>query len=219
MTVLDAYTYVQDGLNKLSTNSGENIPKNNFVRAFNAVQYQWVEDRVKLNELNKIRIDEIQQLVSNSVLEAPSKKTQYYEFTLPQNYYHYIRSYTDLNGCSLDNWLVKEGDINVLLSDEFWKPSKEWGETICTLGQDKLKVYYDDFSIKRINLTYFRYPIEINMEDGYPDVNGSPTVNVDPEFKGSSLIEILNLTIQHLAGIINDQNRYTIFSNKVQSHT
>lgn len=219
MTVIEAYTYVTDSINKLSSNSSENIPKNNFVRAFNAVQFQWVEDRVKLNELNKIRIDEIQQLMVNSELTSPKKRDQYFEFTLPANYYHYVRSYSDLKGCGLDNWLVKEGDINVLLSDEFWKPSKEWGETICTLGGDKLKVYYDDFTVNKVNLIYFRYPIEINMDDGYPDVNGNPTVNVDPEFKGSSLIEILNMTVQYLAGVIDDPSRYNVFTQKVQTHT
>ena len=218
MTVTEAYVYVTDAVNKLSSNSSENIPKDTFVRAFNALQYQWVEDRVKLNGLNTVRIDEIQQLLVTSELKG-KKKDQYYEFSLPDNYYHYIRSYSDVAGCSMDNWAVKEGDVNVLLSDEFWKPSLEWGETICTVGGDKLRVYYDDFNINQVTLIYFRYPIEINMKDGFADVNGTLTVNVDPEFKGSSLIEILNLTVQHLAGITDDVNRYNVFTQKVQTHT
>ena len=219
MTVLEAYAYVTNALNKLSSNSGQNIPKDVFVRFFNSVQYQWVEDRVKLNELNKIRIDEIQQLVTTVEIQSPTKKDQYYEFNLPTNYNHYIRSYSDLKGCGISNWLVKEGDINVLLNDEFWKPSKEWGETICTIGNEKIRVYYDDFTISKLNLVYYRYPVEINMADGFPDVNGNPTVDVDPEFRGSSLIEILNLTVQALSGNIDDVNRYNVYSQNVQSHT
>ena len=54
MTVNEAYLYFTNAVNKLSSNSGLNIPKAVFVSTFNAVQTQWVEDRVKMNELNKI---------------------------------------------------------------------------------------------------------------------------------------------------------------------
>lgn len=218
MTVNEAYLYFSNAVNKLSSNSGLNIPKAVFVSTFNAVQLQWVEDRVKMNELNKIRMDEIQQLLLDTK-HSVTKKDQYYEVNLPDNYYHYLRSYSYVGDCTLDNWLVKEGDINVLLSDEFWKPSLEWGETICTLGGNKLKVYYDDFIVKNVQLIYFRYPLDINMADGFLDTNGNPTVDVDPEFLGSSIIEILNLTAQQIAGEVGDGERYSVFSNKVQQHT
>lgn len=218
MNVNNCYLYVTELVNKLSSNSGLNIPKAVFVMIYNAVQNQWVEDRVKMNELNKIRIDEIQQLVVDTPLNA-TKKTQYYESTLPADYYHYVRSYSLVNDCNLDNWLVKEADVNVLLSDEFWKPSLEWGETICTLGNNKIKVYYDDFTVKKVNLIYYRYPIEINMADGYTNTAGVLNTDVDPEFLGSSIIEILNLTAQTLAGVAGDAERYSVLTNKVQSHT
>lgn len=218
MTVKEAYLYFTNAVNKLSSNSGLNIPKAVFVSTFNAVQTQWVEDRVKMNELNKIRMDEIQQLMVSTKLNV-KKEEQYYTIDLPENYYHYLRSYSYVGDCTIDNWLVREGDINVLLNDEFWKPSLEWGETICTLGGNKLKVYYDDFAIKNVNLIYYRYPVAINMADGYLDTNGQPTVDVDPEFLGSSVIEILNLTAQLTAGEIGDNERYTVFTNRTQQHT
>ena len=106
------------------------------------------------------------------------------------------------------------------MDDAYWTPSKEWGETFYTLVGGKIRVYHNNqFNLNKINLVYYRYPISINMADGFEDVNGTPTVNVDPEFKGSSLIEILNLTVQHLAGAVNDQMRYQVFGNKSQIHT
>ena len=57
------------------------------------------------------------------------------------------------------------------------------------------------------------------MADGYLDVAGNPTVDVDPEFLGSSIIEILNLTAQLIAGEIGDNERYTVFTNRTQQHT
>lgn len=218
MTVYDSYQYVQNALNKLSSNSSQNVTKTSFVNTFNAVQYQWVEDRIKLGELNKIRIDEIQQLLKEVKLTV-KKKENYFLANLPSDYFHFVRSYSNLKGCSVMNWLVKEGDVGILLSDEFWKPSKEWGETICSLAGNQMKIYVDNFNISDVVLVYFRYPVKINMKDNFEDVNGVQTEDVNPEFQGSSLIEILNFTIQHLAGTIDDQLRYQVFTNKTQVHT
>lgn len=218
-TVQDCYKYVQEALNKLNSDASQNVPKTTFVTTFNAVQMQWVEDRVKVGELNKVRTDEIQQLATDVELSV-KKEDLYYYTELPDNYYHIIRPYSSIGGCTLNIWPAKEGDVNVLLDDAFWTPSKEWGETFYTLVGGKLRVYHNNqFTLNKINLVYFRYPTSINMADGYEDVNGTPTTDIDPEFKGSSLIEILNLTIQHLAGAVNDQMRFQVFGNKSQTHT
>lgn len=219
MTVHQSYKYVQETLNKLNSDSSQNIPKTTFVTAFNAVQMQWVEDRVKVAELDKVRIDEIQQLAVQTELSL-KKEDLYYYAELPSNYYHIIRAYGNIGECSLNIWPAREGDVNVLLNDAFWTPSKEWGETFHTLVDNKLRIYHNNqFTLSKVNLIYFRYPININMADGFEDVDGNQTVDVDPEFLGSSIIEILNLTVQHLAGAINDTTRYQVFTNKSQVHT
>lgn len=219
MTVSESYLYVTNALNKLSTNSSQNVSKSTFVNTFNAVQLQWVEDRVKLNEINNVRIDEIQQLLKEEEITV-KKQDLYYYSDLPEDYYHMRRVRATTNGCSIGCYPAKEGDVNVLLNDEFWKPSKEWGETFYTLAGNQVRIYHNnEFSVSKADLIYYRYPLNINMDDGFEDINGEATVDVDPEFKGSSLIEILNLTIHHLAGNINDVARYQMFSNKVQAHT
>lgn len=217
-TVNEAYLYVQEGLNKLNTNSSQNVPKTTFVRTFNAVQLQWVEDRVKLNEVNNIRIDEIQQLLKQVKLTL-KKEDLYYYSDVPEDYYH-VRRVRGISGdCSIGCYPAKEGDVNILLNDDFWKPSKEWGETFYTLAHDTVRIYHDNqFNLSGSDFIYYRYPVNINMKDGYEDINGELTVDVDPEFKGSSIVEILNMTIQHLAGNINDIARYQMYQNKSQVH-
>ena len=105
MTVQESYLYFTNAVNKLSSNSGLNIPKQVFVSTFNAVQSQWVEDRVKMNELNKIRMDEIQQLMVSSKLNV-KKEEQYYTVDLPANYYHYLRSYSYVGDCTIDSFIT-----------------------------------------------------------------------------------------------------------------
>jgi len=221
MTILESYKYVQERLNKLSTNFGDNIAKHTFVLAFNSTQLQWAEDRVKLAETNIVRQDEIQQLLKDVNIPPIKAGDYYYEIALPEDYFHYKRS-TSNAPCQLRNILKKEADINMLLRDSFWKPSIEWGETLCTLIGNKLRIYTDlenSFQISGINLVYYRYPLNVDMADGFNTVDGIATTNVNPEFQGSSLIEILNATCELLAADSADQWRYQTMTQNNTKHT
>lgn len=217
MTVLNAYYYVQDVLNKLSTNGGDNLHKHTFVRHYNAAQLQWVEDRVKLSETNNIRVDEI-QLLMKSIKLGVKKGLSYWDSSLPANYFHYVRSYSVSDGCNIYHWKMREGDLNVVLRDSNYIASKEWEEAPVTLIENKLRVYAD-FPIQNNYLTYYRLPADINMADGHLDVDGNPTQDIDPEFIGSSLIEILTKTSANIAGITVDQLQYQINQNRSSQHT
>lgn len=220
MTIDNCYLYVKNRLNKLSTNSGDNLPKHQFVDAFNACQLHWVEDRIKVDETNIVRKDEINQLLKPLDLKPlkPTSESNFYEVDLPEDYFHYKRT-VSLTPCEVINHLKSEGDINVLLNDSFWKPSLEWGETICTLVGKKLRVYVDNFSIQKIEGLYYRYPVKVDMSDGFTHLDGSPTQNIDPEFEGSSLMEILNMTTQLLAGDTTDQWNYQTMAQRNQQYT
>ena len=119
MTVNESYLYVLSRLNKGVTNKGDNIPKWRFVSAFNSQQLLWFDDRIKLDETNNLRIDEIQHLLVTKTGLVPNLSgTNYYELNLPDDYYRYKRS-TSLVPCEIANRLVKEGNINTLLLDRF----------------------------------------------------------------------------------------------------
>jgi hypothetical protein len=217
MTVNDCYSYVQDRLNTLSTNSGDNIPKHTFVRAFNAMQNLWVESRCKLSSTNSIRIDEIQNL-STPYEKVPVFKQTYSEIDLPEDYLHYRRcvGYTP---CLLFLFPKKEEDVNRLLSDDNWKPSLEWAESFYTIVGNKVKIY-GDFPISKVEFTYFRKPTPINMADGFEDVNGLITSDVNPDsFSESSLIEILNQTVLLLSSDVGDNFRTQTIGNIAAQNT
>lgn len=219
MTVLECYQFVQNRLNRLSTNSGDNIPKFQFVEAFNTCQLQWCDDRIKLSETNIVRKDEVQHLLKQvSLSPVKDSSGMFYEVSIPDDYFRYKRSYSHAP-CMIENRLVKEGDINVLLKDMFWKPSIEWEEALCTIINNKIRVYVDDFKITKVDLIYYREPQKINMADGYSDINGNATSNVDPELSGSSLIEVLMLTCNLLSADSTDQWNYQTTLNNTQRHT
>jgi hypothetical protein len=211
MTITDCYQYIQDRINALSTNYGDNVPKHIFVRTFNAAQTTWVEERCKISSSNIIRTDEIDPLSTTYEFE-PVKKEGYWEGSLPDNYYHFRRA-IGFTPCQLFLYLKKEEEINRLLSDDNWKPSLEWAESIVTVSGKKLKVY-GDFNIDKVELLYYRVPNLVNMEDGYSDEFGNPNVNINPEFQESSLIEILTMTVNQLAADNGDSFRYQTSGQK-----
>lgn len=215
MNITDCYLYVQDRLNKLSSNNSQNIQFPQFVRAFNTSQLQWVEDRIKINETSNLRTDEISQLLTSVKLKT-STKDNYYEASKPSNYFHFKRLYG--TPCNVNIIPVREGDVNNLLKSSNWKPSLEWEETFATFVGDKIRVYKDEtFSLTGIYLVYFRYPIEVDIQ-GYTKYDNTISTNIDPEFQGSSLVEILDMTCLLLASDINDQLRYQAMTNKTTKH-
>ena len=216
MNVIQCYKYVQDRLNSLSTNSGDNIPKHIFVRTFNAIQDVWVENRYKLNSSNTLRDDELQSILLDVELN-PTKDEGFWRVEIPTNYYHFKRAiaYTP---CEIFLYKKKEDEVNRLLNDENWKPSLEWQESFCTIMGNTLRVY-GDFSIDNIRFLYYRKPNPINMADGFVDELGEPTVDIDPEFQNSSLIEILNQTCMLLASDTSDQFRFQTLGANVTQNT
>ncbi len=217
MTVLECYQYINNRLNKLSTNAGDNIPKFQFVEAFNAVQDQWVEARVKLNDTNTVRIDELQP-ITIALNIVPIKNKDYSYISLPDDYYH-IKRIIGYLPCPLYAYPAKESDVNRLLSDEFWKPSIEWEETFYTIMNNQVRVY-GDFNIPNLEIIYYRTPRRINMVDGYNGlVTGEPNTDIDPEFKNASLLEILNETVVLLASDVMDVARFQSISQRVAQNT
>jgi len=216
MTVIECYQYVQNRLNKLSSNSGDNVVKFQFVEVFNTVQDQWVETRVKLNDSNSVRIDELQSITISANL-VPVKLDTYSYVNLPTDYYH-VKRVIGYLPCPIYAYPVKESDVNRYLSDEFWKPSIEWEETFYTILDNKLRLY-GDFAIPNLDLVYYRTPLRINMADGFTDLNGDLNTDINPEFKNSSLIEILNETVMILASDTMDQWRYQTMGQRVAQNT
>ena len=218
-TIKDCYQYVLNRLNKLSTNYGNSIETYKFTEALNAATLMWAENRIKLDETNIVRTDELQQLLLSKHINGvkSSLNNNYYEFDLPDDYFHYKRS-TSFTPCEITNWLKKEANINLLLKDDNWKPSLEWGETLCTIVGNKIRVYVDNFIVEKIHLVYYRIPIQVSMASPDPDINGNTQIDIDPEFKNQNLIEILNITAQILAGDTEDQWNYQITSRNKQEH-
>lgn len=219
MTVNNAYQFIKDRLNKNNSGQNQGISQRQFVWAFNMAQYFWFDQRVKADNMDKVRQNELQQFIADICL-TPSlnEKKMFYTINLPENYYYYEKAYAYAFKGECEHIIygdpVEEGNVSKLLEDCFQEPSFEWQESFYTIGNDKLRFYHKDkFQIKEIILTYYRCPIEIDMEE---IIDESPHSNINSELTKSSLYEVLNLTALIISGDIGDTNSFQAISNYLQ---
>lgn len=220
MNIQEVYLTVTDRLNKISTNNNQSISYHAFVRAFNKSQYAWIENRLKVKESNNIRLEELQQLVET--VEIKSNKFQKNPLKIsvpfPDNYYRFSRLDAISGSCLLSARLVEESNITELLKNEHFKPSLNWEETLLTISNNNLHVWTNnEFTITSVLLNYYRKPVEVDIK-GYVSFTGD-SQDINPEFTGSSLHEIIDLTVLTLAADINSEFIYQTTSQRVNSNT
>lgn len=208
MTVRELYYKVVDKVNKLVTNSPQNIPYHIVVLNFNEQQLHWVENCYKVDEKNKSEIHKIQQLLEEKDLTTQEEGTLFISYDLPSDYFKYSSSYSNINKCPfiIENHLKESHNKIALYKNPDWTPSIQFEETFVVLANNKLQVAVNqDLKPKSVTLNYYRFPKEINIGDGYKDFENKQTKDIDPEWTGSNLEEIIDLTASAIAGNYGDQ--------------
>lgn len=220
MHIEDIYQIVSDRLNKGSSGHNQKISKRLFVMTFNKAQLHWMEERMKVDEINQVRQTELQQFITETCLVPSKGKNKEYLFIdTPDDFFHYKRVEGLICGeCEHTVYAYprEEGNVNRLLQDRFSNPNLYWQETFFTIGDNKIKFYTDNkFNCKQLLLIYYRCPREVDCEGiQYADRVG---VNVNSELDKINLQEVIDITVQILSGDIGDQFRYGITSNRISN--
>ena len=109
---------------------------------------------------------------------------------------------------------MKEEDKNEVLQDEFNKPSFLWREAPSTIGSDKINVYYTDFVVDDILLSYYRYATQIKLLDPEdPESHFDETQKI--EFDDKLVDRILSLC----AGEFELNNEDPFYAQQIQRTT
>ena len=206
------------GLNKLGTNSSQNIHLPQFVYLINKAQLHWFEARVKAKEQNQVRTDELNSHLVEITPKIAFKQGYFYEFPLPADYFHWQRFHAEVSGCNSKVWgkFVEEANIGELMKDDFTVPSAAWEEVLVTRFADKMRVYVDDFQLSKGVFSYFRTPRPVDIA-GYTK-NDGPSSNIDLEFDHVHAEEIIDLAAQIAAGKIQDIGRLQTITRHIQEH-
>lgn len=209
-----SYIYVQDRLNKLSSNSNQKISKRQFVYAYNKMQLHWFKEKLKNKEFNALYQDSIQKFIET--IDTFSSTKEAYVIKLPSTYFQFVRVYGICGECKslIEGYPREESNAGRLLQDDFHRPSLEWEETFFTIKGDKI-YFYKDFKCEEVNLLYYRYPKEVDMNGiDYRDRLGT---NIDSELDPLENQEVLDLVVQLLSSDIQDPRYQTITNHIAQN--
>lgn len=218
MNIREAYREFLFRVDKLGTNSSQNIEYIQFVSLMNKAQLHWAETRIKAAEATGVLSDETQALLKDFSATG-QKQENFYKIKLPSDYFHRSRCYATVKGCdsTLEGKFTEEGNVGVLIRNAMTKPSVAWEETLVTVFGGSLRVYFDNFEIEKTLLKYYRYPTLVDYE-GYTRDDGSSSVDIDLEFNGTNAQEIIDLAARIAAGDIGDIERLKVLQVHTQEH-
>ena len=216
---------IKQRLNKLASLDYDNIECWQVTEAFNKAQLEWFRRQVhghnqgkEGDESTKMNIDDIQLMITDTgTTWTATEFDLYYESeVLPADYLYFKRLSVDcVSDCCekprpLITYLAQVGDIDNLLSDDFRSPSAQWGETICTISGNKIKIYTNgEFKLGTPTLYYFRKPLDVqfigcmNPNDGIIS-----TTDVLCEFKDDIVELLIDETCSILAGDIESMSQF-----------
>jgi len=164
-------------------------------------------------------------------------KTTYYETSdLPSDYFQWNRvSIYGKDDCCDDRkfvtYLAEKTNVDELLRDKNKKPSFEWGETFCTLSDNKIQIYTNgEFQVTRAVLSYYRFPVRIQINgctDPYLSLPNTTAplgglvvspADVECEFKDDLVELLIDETVKILAGDIESFNIMQVAQQSVEGN-
>lgn len=220
MKIDQAYITFQQLINKNLTNDNLSVDKPRFINIFNRVQNTYVEWLLEKSNQDDVR--DIQKLlVLNKKLTKSSEDKITTGFKLPDNYFNFsnLSITASAGNCKNEKILVHEikvQDVEELLNDEFQKPSFEFRETFYTVSSDDMKVYTNGFKIDKALLSYYRYPLQVDIS-GYVKQDNTSSSDIDPEFDDKVVNKILLACSKDYSYNAGDVNKYQLDKERIFS--
>ena len=138
-------------------------------------------------------------LVSSTITKITgNSKEQLAE--LPNNYLdlsnvNAIASSECCTKVAMDTWEIKSDNENIIINDADNEPSIEYREVPFYIQDGKIKFLVNNFEIDEVELTYYKYPTKIELND--PDDPESTFKNPDTqlEFDDKALNRIVSIAV------------------------
>lgn len=218
MKIEDAYLRFVNQVNKNITNNKINVDKPRFILLYNDIQNRYVE--WILEKRNEDAIRYVQLLLEPNVkLEKVGSKHTYDDFNLPEDFFDFASLHIHASNGSCKDievkaWEVKIEDVEEKYNDEFQKPNLSYRDTFFHTADNKVLVYKKDFEIQEAFLSYYRYPVQVDIE-GYIHIDGSSSQSIDPELDDKVVGRILVAMAKEFSAINDDAQGYQIDSNRL----
>ena len=240
MILVDTLLYkIDQRLNKLSTNTHQEIPVEDKILALNEAQIKLIKQKSTGTVTNtglgmdgfKKRYEDLQNLIigfKNYELKESDKLLNQWSFDLKKlkpEYLFYVDSYiiADKERCKdkkiwINKDLSKHGDISFLLKNDNYKPSFEYEETFNMINENQFHIYTDGtFTPKELQLMYLKKPDYINKE-GYIMIDNTESITTNCELGDVLEDELLDLTVQSLGMFTENMNAVQNTNYRIQTN-
>lgn len=197
MTVEDAYVIYLNKSDKNITNDNVATDRGRFCILWNDKQIRYYRNLLQQKGLDDIRYAET--FLKSLRLADPEKKLETFNFTLPNDFFDLgnIRAKASKDKCkkqeiylyetSPENYTEKLRDVNT-------SPSFLWRESLFTLSSNNISIFYNDFEIDELLLSYYRYPKNIEQLDkDNPESLFNEDIKI--EWDDKSIYAILDLCV------------------------
>lgn len=121
---------------------------------------------------------------------------------------------------SMTVYLAEVANIDLILRDPLKRPDFEWGETVITMQDKKLRIWRRDFEIATpITFIYYRKPNMIQIQYCVDPYTGEQSlIEVPCEFKDDIVEVLIDETASIIAGDISDGNQFTRGENQTEKN-
>lgn len=211
MTIEQAYlTFLQE-VNRNSTEDNIDVDKSRFVLIFNKIQSKYVE--WVLEKRNEDELRDIQKLL---ILDKPllkgKVKENHKDFPLPKDYFNHssLQVFGTKSNCKdikIHSFEIKNDNVDEYLADCFNEPSFEYRETFYTLSSNTVSIYFSKFDITKVNLSYYRYPVQVDIV-GYINLDEQQSTNINPEFSDRIVNRIITAMSKDFSATSEEYNKY-----------
>ena len=218
MTSEELYIEFIDLVEENATNNNLDASKELFVSLYNSTSLQYLEWILEKRNEDAIRYVS-PLLILKEKLQLESSKPTHDNYKLPEDFFDFsnLDVYAKTDCCDEDRlktFEIKEDDELEIYYDKFNEPSFPYRETFYTLSNNNVAVFKKGFYISKVNLSYYRYPRQIDIE-GYIRTDGTNSQNINPDLDDKVTKRILIATAKVFSANKGDSQGYQINSDRL----
>lgn len=218
MTIADFSLKMDLRLNKSANNEYDAIWSDIKEEVANKALLEWVRRQIKGknqtqegDEETSGKIDDLQILLKSEPLRV-TKKNKFFETEkIPSDYLYYKRltptvKKDECPEIDIISYLSEEANVDEI---GYTQSSYDFEETTHTMINNKFRIYFDDFDVKKATITYYRKPKKLNFNK----------LNDIIEFKDDVCEMIIDEAVKIKASDIESLNQKNLAQERVETNT
>lgn len=201
MTTEALYYQTKLQVNKLGTGVGQDLSPAVFATLYNAAQTSWWKTALPTRNDSLFRETLETLLITDKSLVPTAQQDRVYTLPIEVDTYQItdvlVKAFTPTCSRSFPATYQPSSFASSNWTNPLTRPSFDWEETWYNRSGGKLQVYYTDFSVESILLSYYQLPPPVDLP-GYINLEGTPSTLKNSPLPDELQQEILSQLIQSL---------------------